>query len=116
MLLFYLHGACVRVPADETAFSARRAQWDLDVIGQWSEPSDSNRHVAWVRDVWSKIEPHAATASYINHISQDDRPEKIRASYGSNYDRLRQLKAIYDPTNLFRSNPNIVPAQVEAPR
>lgn len=36
--------------------------------------------------------------------------EKIRASYGSNHGRLRQLKARYDPTNLFRLNPNIPPA------
>lgn len=112
MLLFYLHGAGVRVAPGETAFSARCAQWDLDVIGQWTDPSESDRHVAWVRDVWSQIEPRVATASYINHISADDQPEKIRASYGTNYERLRQLKAIYDPNNLFRLNPNITPAPV----
>jgi FAD/FMN-containing dehydrogenase len=110
MALFYLHGAAVRVPPGETAFSARRAQWDLDVIGQWTDPPDSDRHIAWVREAWSRIEPHAATSTYINHISEDDRPEKIRASYGSNHDRLRRLKAVYDPANLFRLNPNIAPA------
>jgi FAD/FMN-containing dehydrogenase len=40
----------------------------------------------------------------------DDRPERVRASYGNNYTRLRELKSVYDPTNLFRVNANITPA------
>ena len=47
--------------------------------------------------------------AYVNHLSADDRPEKVRASFGSNYARLRELKGEYDPTNLFRVNANIVP-------
>ena len=48
-------------------------------------------------------------SAYINHLSGDERPEKVRASYGANLDRLRQLKASYDPANMFRMNPNINP-------
>ena len=33
----------------------------------------------------------------------------MRASYGTNHARLRELKARFDPTNLFRMNPNIQP-------
>ena len=33
----------------------------------------------------------------------------LRASFGQNYDRLRQVKGVYDPTNLFRLNANIAP-------
>ena len=39
----------------------------------------------------------------------DDRPEKVRASFGENYGRLQQIKRTYDPTNLFRLNANIAP-------
>jgi FAD/FMN-containing dehydrogenase len=42
-------------------------------------------------------------------MAADDRPETVRASYGENYARLRELKAAYDPTNLFRVNSNIAP-------
>ena len=55
--------------------------------------------------------PFLGDGAYVNHISGDEPAEKIRASYGSNHGRLRQLKARYDPTNLFQLNPNIPPAK-----
>lgn len=107
-LLAYMHGAAVRVPSAATAFSAREAQWDFDVIGQW-EPGPADRHIGWVRNVWDRLEPHLEGSAYINHIDDDDNVEKVRASYGVNLGRLRNIKAKYDPTNLFRLNPNIQP-------
>jgi FAD/FMN-containing dehydrogenase len=62
-----------------------------------------------MKSFWGKLEPHLLGAAYVNHLSADDQPEKVRASFGQNYDRLRQLKRVYDPTNLFRLNANIAP-------
>jgi FAD/FMN-containing dehydrogenase len=42
-------------------------------------------------------------------MMMDEGQERVRASYGDNYDRLAQIKAKYDPTNLFRVNQNIQP-------
>ena len=109
LLFFYMHGAATRVPPTETAFAARRPQWDFDAIGQWTDGAESARHIAWVRALWSGLEPHLQGSAYINHLAEDDRPEKVRASFGENHGRLRQLKAVYDPTNLFRINANITP-------
>jgi FAD/FMN-containing dehydrogenase len=109
LLFFYLHGAGTRVPPTETAFAARRAQWDFDAIGQWTQATESAQHIAWVRALWNQVEPQLQGSAYVNHLAADDRPEKVRASFGENYGRLRQLKAAYDPTNLFRLNANITP-------
>jgi len=109
IIFFYMHGAATRVPATSTAFDARRPQWDVDLIGQWMDPSDSARQIAWVKDVWTRIEPHMKGSAYVNHLASDDRPEKVRASYGANYGRLQQIKRTYDPTNLFHLNANITP-------
>jgi FAD/FMN-containing dehydrogenase len=110
MGVFYVHGAAARVPANATAFSARRRTWDFDIIGQWTEASESNGHIDWVRDLWSRVEPQLLGTVYINHMMGDDRPERVRASYGDNYARLREVKSLYDPMNLFRVNANITPA------
>ena len=80
------------------------------MISQWSDQADSERHVGWVRQLWSKIEPHTAGAAMINHLNTEDRPERIRASYSGNYDKLAAIKRKYDPMNFFRLNANIQPA------
>ena len=111
LIFFHMHGAATRPSASETAFAARRQQWDFDAIGQWSDAASSNQHIAWVRALWARLQPHLLGRVYINHVAADDRPEVIRASFGENYARLQQVKSVYDPTNLFRINANIAPAQ-----
>lgn len=109
LLFFRVHGAATRVKPSDTAFSARNAQWDFDAIGQWADGAESATHIAWLKDVWAQAEPHLKGTVYINHVAADDKPEKVRASYGENHARLRALKAKFDPENLFRVNANIQP-------
>jgi FAD/FMN-containing dehydrogenase len=109
IVFFYMHGAAVRVSPSDTAFAARHSQWDLDVIGQWENAADSASHIAWVKSFWDRLEPHLPGRAYVNHLASDDRPEKVRQSFGQNYDRLRLVKHVYDPANLFRLNANIAP-------
>jgi FAD/FMN-containing dehydrogenase len=110
LIFFYMHGAGTRVPVSKTAFSARRPQWDFDAIGQWADGAQSATHIGWLRNIWSRVEPHLQGSVYINHVAADDLPEKVRASFGENYQRLRQLKMKFDPANFFRMNANIPPA------
>jgi FAD/FMN-containing dehydrogenase len=109
LIFFHVHGAATRPSPSETAFAARRQQWDFDAIGQWSDAASSDQHIAWVRALWARLQPHLLGRVYVNHAAADDRPEIIRASFGENYARLQKVKGIYDPTNLFRINANITP-------
>ena len=43
-------------------------------------------------------------------MMMDEGPDRVRASYRDNYDRLARVKAAYDPDNTFRINQNIVPS------
>jgi FAD/FMN-containing dehydrogenase len=40
---------------------------------------------------------------------EDEGEERLRTTYRDNYDRLAQMKAKYDPDNLFHANQNIKP-------
>ena len=110
LLFFRVHGAASRVPSDATAFALRGDKWDFNVIAQWRDGAESDRHKAWAREHWGRLEPLTSGAAYLNHLAGDDSAEKIRASYGSNYERLAKIKAKYDPDNLFRLNANVQPA------
>ena len=109
LLFFHFHGAAARVPSDATAFALREVKYDFNVIAQWRDAAESDRHKAWVRELWDRLEPLTSGATYLNHLAGDDSATKVRASYGSNYERLAEIKAKYDPGNLFRLNPNVQP-------
>jgi FAD/FMN-containing dehydrogenase len=106
-----LGGAIARVAPEATAFPHRTARWLLNVPASWTDPADDAREIAWVRDAYRSIEPHATGGAYVNFMEADETaPASI--AYGATLDRLAQVKAIYDPDNHFRLNQNITPAAV----
>ena len=55
------------------------------------------------------MHPYSAEGGYVNFMMGDGTPDRLRATYGANYDRLVSVKTEYDPTNLFRCTQNIEP-------
>jgi hypothetical protein len=65
--------------------------------------------MAWARNFWEAMRPHATGGVYVNFLD-DEGEERVKAAYGAaKYARLVALKKAYDPTNLFRLNQNIRP-------
>jgi FAD/FMN-containing dehydrogenase len=96
----------------DTAYAHRDALYILVLTSQWRDPAESEHHVRWTRELWQALQPYAIDGVYLNHIGreEDDGADQVRAAYGTNYQRLAELKQKYDPTNLFRHNQNIKPA------
>ena len=109
MHIYPINGACNDVAPDATAFAYRDASFATVIAGMWPDAADDERNTAWVRDYYEAIAPHSEEGGYINFMAGDDQ-DRIRANYKGNYDRLQQVKAKYDPGNLFRHNQNITPA------
>lgn len=108
VLIQHVHGVTSRIAPTETAVSVLRGESHvISMVSSW-EPGDSERHIEWTRAFWSALEPFASSGVYINLLT-DETEERIRASYGVNYERLVALKNKYDPTNLFCMNQNIKP-------
>jgi hypothetical protein len=101
-------GAVSRVAADETAFRHRDASYDIAILGEWADPATSAINVQWVREVAAVTERFSTGGVYVNFLGEDGE-ERVKAAYGSHYQRLVALKRKYDPTNVFRLNQNIKP-------
>ena len=109
-IVFQLGGALARAGEDVTAFSQRDAGLNVNVNAVWTEDDpEGERHIAWARDFFSAMQPHARGRVYLNFLG-DEGAERVRHAYGERqYERLVELKRTYDPTNFFRRNQNIEP-------
>ena len=85
------HGAAARVPPTDTAFPHRTHPFNFFAWATWTDPKDTERHVAWTRQFWDAMKPHLASGSYVNYIADNDE-STARAAFGPNYDRLLALK------------------------
>jgi FAD/FMN-containing dehydrogenase len=110
LLLEHLHGAVTRIGVTDTAFPHRAEGHNLLVLAEWLDPRDTDSCTAWARDSYAAMRPFMGAGRYVNYLGEDEREEAVAAAYGPNHQRLRQVKAEYDPGNLFRLNQNIRPA------
>jgi FAD/FMN-containing dehydrogenase len=109
--VWYHGGAMGRVPASATAFGDRSQPILLGIEANWEEPQHDGANVAWARACVSDMERFSDGGTYLNFPGfLEEGEEQLRSAYGENYRRLAELKAKYDPANLFRFNPNIKPA------
>jgi FAD/FMN-containing dehydrogenase len=105
-----LGGAYSRVSSETTAFTHRRSKIMVAFLAMYEGGADVTAHFdRWATDAVGTVSQDDAVA-YVNFLGIEG-GEGIRAAYpGSTWDRLRQIKAKYDPENLFRLNQNIPPA------
>jgi len=102
-------GAASRVAPDATAIGPREPGFELRMIANWrpGDP-DHERHLAWVRGGWERLRPDSA-GQFAAFLS-DEGPAGVRTAYGDRLGRLTALKDRFDPSNVFRLNPNIPPS------
>jgi FAD/FMN-containing dehydrogenase len=104
----YYGGAAGRVDPDQSAFAQRAAEFNIGMIAQWADPSETAVHVGWVRDIYDAVEPHSSGMHLLNFQSESG-DDMVRAAFGRNYARLAEVKRKYDPDNVFSLNQNIRP-------
>jgi FAD/FMN-containing dehydrogenase len=109
MHLYPINGAAHRVGKNETAWNYREANFAQVIVGVDPDPANNARTIAWSKEYWRRLHPYSAGGAYVN-MMMDEGQERVMAAYRDNYPRLAQVKAKYDPHNLFRVNQNIRPA------
>jgi hypothetical protein len=102
-----LYGAISRVGITDTAFVLRRPGYEVDITGLWSSPAEKESAVLWVKSLRDNLQPFAHGV-YANQLGETS-DALVKASYGTNYARLAEIKKKYDPGNVLRLNQNIKP-------
>ena len=103
-----LGGASARLPVDATAYAHRKSRIMVNVANFVDGPDDRPRRQVWA-DSFAAALNQGDDGAYVNFLS-DEGEARVRAAYPNGaWERLGQIKARYDPTNLFRRNQNIPP-------
>jgi FAD/FMN-containing dehydrogenase len=108
MHLYPIDGAAHDVGQTATAFSYRDANWAQVIVGVDPDPANADALRQWTVDYWDATHPYSAGGAYINFLMHEGQ-DRVQASYRDNYRRLTEIKAVYDPNNLFHINQNIAP-------
>jgi FAD/FMN-containing dehydrogenase len=106
--MFHLQGAVSRVAEGMTAFGNRQASHAITLDGVW-RPGESfgERDIAWTKRFFGALGRYREGV-YVNFLGGDEEPGRVREAYGSAiYQRLLEVKARYDPDNVFHHNQNI---------
>jgi hypothetical protein len=111
--MFHMGGAVARVPRDATAYPDRDVAHNIVIDAAWLPDQDDTlgtSETAWARAFLQAIQPDHAGV-YVNFLDADDDTSRVRDAYGDDtYERLAEIKAKYDPENVFHNNKNIPPA------
>jgi FAD/FMN-containing dehydrogenase len=108
--IHHWEGAIKRADGDETAFAHRSARYVLNIVGLWTASEDATKHINWVRTYSDALQVQGTGQTYLNFLA-DEGADRVKAAYDAQtFQRLRKLKAKYDPSNFFRLNQNISPA------
>jgi len=108
MHLYPIDGAAHRVGDEETPWAYRDANWAGVIVGVDPDPANADMLRDWAVGYYDAVHPHSSGGAYINFMMEEGQ-ERVQASYRGNYDRLAEIKATYDPKNLFKVNQNIHP-------
>jgi FAD/FMN-containing dehydrogenase len=106
-----LGGAIGDVPEEAAAFANRGYLLWLNFAMRWDDPGCDEDYIKRTRTVVADLAPWVGQGIYVNMLNFDEM-DRIMEAFGGpeKYDRLAHVKAMYDPTNLFRINYNIPPA------
>ena len=113
--LAYLGGAAACIGSTETAFGDRSSPFVVNLLANWTHPSDDAANIAWIRNLFSALRPAMAPGVYVNFMSGDE-DDRVSEAYRERWDRLIEVKSHYDPNNFFRLNQNVHPADASSSR
>jgi len=109
LIFFQLEGALNQFQEDHSAVGNRDARYVLNIAGAWEDEENDGVNIGWARTAWDDMKSFSTGGTYINFLTADEGPERTEAALGKSLKRLVEIKAKWDPENVFRANRNIQP-------
>jgi hypothetical protein len=75
----------------------------LNIAGAWEEADQDTANIEWAREAWNDMKAFSTGGTYSNFLTEDEGPERIEAALGKGLQRLAEVKARWDPENVFRT-------------
>lgn len=110
VILFQLEGALNRLAEDHSPAGNRDACYVINLAGSWEHAEEDRVNIEWARNAWVDMKSFSTGGTYVNFLTEDESPKRIEAALGKGLQRLSEVKAKWDPENVFRTNRNIKPA------
>ena len=110
ILIESLHGAPKDGDPQAAAVGFRGAAFNVSAMAGWTDPALDAEEQGWARETAAALEPWSSSGAYVNYMQADEPLDRVRAAFGDRtFERLRALKARYDPDNVLRRNQNVPP-------
>jgi FAD/FMN-containing dehydrogenase len=110
MHMYPINGAAARVDKSDTAWNYRDSNWAQVIVGVDPDPTNNEKIISWTKNFYDAVHSFSAGGAYVNFLMGDEGEERVKKTYGGNYERLAAIKKKYDPDNFFRVNQNIKPS------
>jgi FAD/FMN-containing dehydrogenase len=111
VIFFQIGGALNELDEAHSPAGNRNARYVLNIAAAWERAEDDAASIDWARAAWQDTQRFSTGGNYINFLTQDETPERVEAALGGALRRLGEVKAKWDPQNVFRTNRNIKPAR-----
>jgi FAD/FMN-containing dehydrogenase len=111
VLIESLHGAPKDADPAAAVAGFRDAAFNVSAMATWQDTALDDEQIEWARSTAAAVEPWSASGGgYVNYMQADEPLERVRAAFGAEaFERLRALKARFDPENVLHRNQNIPP-------
>ena len=58
---------------DATAFSHRDRLYNLNIQAQWSDATDTDLNMKWIKEFWAAVEPFMTGGIYVNSSARKEK-------------------------------------------
>jgi FAD/FMN-containing dehydrogenase len=109
VILFQIAGALNQLEEGHSPVGNRDARYVLNITSAWEKADEDRPNIEWARKAWDDMRRFSTGGTYVNFLTEDESAERIATALGKGLGRLAEVKAKWDPKNMFRTNRNVKP-------